>query len=160
MGNIGHYFFGDLPKIKKIWHFKFLLTQDHMGKEISKHYFSKPSVFIRSHPSFVRTFGYQVWQILWHFEMLIWKSIGNPRIILNILKTDDGRVKRMNIWDLQCWELHMWGTFYVRFFEFSLGSFGTLCKISDVKTFKRLLSNSFHPIFSNLYYKYCSYGGI
>ena len=35
--------------------------------------------------------------------------------------------------------IRMWGTFHVRFFEFSLESFSALCKISDVKIFKRLL---------------------
>ncbi len=33
----------------------------------------------------------------------------------------------------------MYGTFQVRSFEFSLGSFSALCKLSDVKIVKRLL---------------------
>ncbi len=63
----------------------------------------------------------------------------------NILKTADRRVKGNEIWNLRSYfdMLHMLGTFHVRFFEFSLGSFGALCKISDVKIFKGLLLTQF-----------------
>ncbi len=37
----------------------------------------------------------------------------------------------------------MLATFHVRLVEFSLGSFGALCKISDVKIFKMLLPMGF-----------------
>ena len=50
-----------------------------------------------------------------------------------IFKTADRRVKWMAIWDSWSYELHMYGTFRVQFFEFTLGSFGALCKISGVK---------------------------
>ncbi len=39
----------------------------------------------------------------------------------------------------------MVSTFYVWCFEFSLGSFRALCKISDVKIVKRLLLPQFQP---------------
>ncbi len=57
----------------------------------------------------------------------------------NILKTADCKAKQMKMWDSQSYVLHIWGTFHVRFFEFSLRSFGALCKIFDVKISKRLL---------------------
>ena len=37
----------------------------------------------------------------------------------------------------------MFSTFHVKWFELSLGSFGTVCKISDVKISKRLLLSQF-----------------
>ncbi len=57
----------------------------------------------------------------------------------NILKNADHRAKRMKIWDSRCYVLYTGATFHVRFLKFSLGSFGALCKISDVKIFERLL---------------------
>ncbi len=65
----------------------------------------------------------QVLKILWHFEILNWE---NPKIC-NILKTADLSVKRLKIWKPGV------VSFHVRSFEFSLGSFGVLCKIPDVK---------------------------
>ncbi len=47
-----YYFFGDPPKIKKHGTWNFLLPQDHMGPEISKHYF--PTVFIQCQSNFMR----------------------------------------------------------------------------------------------------------
>ena len=57
----------------------------------------------------------------------------------NILKTADRRAKRMKIWGSWSYVLHMQGTFHVLYFEFSLGLFGALCKISDINILKRLL---------------------
>ncbi len=74
--------------------------------------------------------------------------------------------KRTEIWNSQqSYELvlHKYGTFYVWFFEFSLGSLhsGALCKISDVRIFKSLYSSpSFHPISTKLYKRYGNQGGI
>ncbi len=54
----------------------------------------------------------------------------------------------------------MYGTFYVRFFELSLGSFGALCKISDAMISKGYCVHYFHPISTKLYGKYCNQDGI
>ena len=94
-------FFGDLPKkkIKILWHFvKFLLTQDHMGMEISERY--SPCSF---HPMSIElheAIGYsggiqaiilffaigQVLKILWHLEILTWEPMGKYSKMCNIFK--------------------------------------------------------------------------
>ncbi len=69
-----------------------------------------------------------------------------------MLKTVDRRAKRMKICDSSwlSYVLHMLGAFNVWFFEFSLGSFLALCKISDVKIFKRLLLAQFSSNFNQI----------
>ena len=62
---------------------------------------------------------------LWNFT---WESLGNHKM-WNILKTPGCRAKWKKIWCRRSYELHAYGTFWVRSFEFSLLSFGSLCKI-------------------------------
>ncbi len=50
--------------------------------------------------------------------------------------------------------------FHVCFFEFSLGIFSALCKISDVKIFKAYCSPRFHSISTKLHCKYVDHEGI
>ncbi len=57
----------------------------------------------------------------------------------NILKMADHRVKQMKSWGLRCYVLCYVDTFHAWFFGDQLRSFSALCKIPDVKTFKRLL---------------------
>ena len=52
----------------------------------------------------------------------------------NILKTADRRAKRAKIWGY--YSAHRQGTFDARSLEFGLGSFGALCKISDLNDFQ------------------------
>ncbi len=73
----------------------------------------------------------------------------NPKMC-NILKTADSRAKRTEIWDLWCYSAHRLGTFDARFLEFGLGSFGALCKISDIKILKRLLLLQFSFNFNQI----------
>ncbi len=54
--------------------------------------------------------------------------------------------------------MHMPVTFSVWLFEFSLGSFGALCKIHDVKIFNRLLLPQFSSIFKQTLEKVCNWG--
>ncbi len=65
-----------------------------------------------------------------------------------ILKTAGRRAKQMKIQDAQ-------GNFRARSFEFILGSFGALCKISDVKIFKTLLLPQFSFNFNQTLQKAC-----
>ncbi len=53
--------------------------------------------------------------------------------ILNILETTDCRTKRVKFRDSWSFELHVYGTFQVCFFEFSLESFSVLCTIQMFK---------------------------
>ncbi len=61
----------------------------------------------------------------------------------NILKTVDRRAQRTKIWDSGYYSAHVEDTFDALFLEFGLGSFSALCKIADVKIFKRLLLPQF-----------------
>ncbi len=68
----------------------------------------------------------------------------------NILKTADRRVKETKIWDSGYYSAHRQGTFDARFFEFGLGSFSALYKISNFTNFLKLCpSPNFHPIHPN-----------
>ncbi len=55
------------------------------------------------------------------------------------MKTVDRATKQMKGWDSQSYVLHMYVTFHVSFFEFSLGSVGALCRISDIKIFEKVI---------------------
>ncbi len=139
-----------------------------MGLEISKCYssYSFHPMSIKLHEAIGYHGGIQtvtflgnrlIFKLLWHFEILTWQSLQweNPKMC-NILKIVDRRVKLMKLWDLRSQELHMQGTFRVRSFEFSLGLFGALCKISDVKIIKRLLLPQFSSrLFFSLYLPNC-----
>ncbi len=50
-------------------------------------------------------------KILWHVEILTWKSRGNPNMC-NILKMADRRAKRMKIWGLRSYALCYVATLY------------------------------------------------
>ncbi len=103
-------------KLQKLWHLDFLLTQDHMGLEISKGYFSQSLLWIPStlgmwtllitgECRLIRFLASgQVLQNLWYFEILTYEPMGNPKM-WNISKTVDRRTKRTKMWDsgvLQC----------------------------------------------------------
>ncbi len=64
--------------------------------------------------------------------------MGKPKM-WNISKTADHRAKRTEIWDSGYYNAYIWGTFDARFLGCGLGSFGTLCKISDCTIFETLL---------------------
>ena len=84
---------------------------------------SSPTIFIGSHPNFMRTLltmgecrlllfltiGH-VLQNLWHFEMLTLESVGKPKM-WSISKTADRRAKQTNIWDSGYYNTHMGVTF-------------------------------------------------
>ena len=75
----------------------------------------------------------------------------NGKIMKCAIFTADRRPKRMNVWDAQSKKLHLQGTFQVRSFEFSLGFFGALSKISNyVKFIKTLLLPQFSSIVQTL----------
>ena len=57
----------------------------------------------------------------------------------NISKTANRRAKQMKISDLESYGAYVVVTFGTGFFEFSLGSFSALCKISNFRIFKTLL---------------------
>ena len=63
----------------------------------------------------------------------------------NISKTTGRTAKRMEIWNSR-----------VRSFEFCLGSFDTLCKISHVQIFKRLLLPQFSSYLNQTLHKACN----
>ncbi len=83
----------------------------------------------------------------------------------NILKMADRRAKRTKIWDPGYYSAYV-RYFSIsddaRFLEFGLGSFGALCKISDVKIFKLMATAP--PVFDqfepNFYYKHVGNKGI
>ena len=50
-------------------------------------------------------------KILWHFEILTWASMKNPKMC-NVLKTAYRRAKRTKIWDLRSYPLHTQDTFH------------------------------------------------
>ncbi len=77
-----------------------------------------------------------------YFEILTLESIENPKMC-NILKTADRAAKRMKIWDSWSYKLNLWGTYHVRFFEFSLRSFGALCKFPMLRFSRRYCFHSF-----------------
>ncbi len=107
----GFTFLGELPKIKNfmalwifvstgpcIWGWKF---QNATPRTVS----------IRCQPNFMRTLASMVeyrlllvltidqfLKILWHFEILTWKSMGKPKM-WNIPKTVDRSVKRTKVWE-------------------------------------------------------------
>ena len=85
-------------------------------------------------------------QILWHFEILTWESMGKPKM-WDILRMADHRAKWTKIWD-SGYCAHMEVTF-----EFGLGSFGTLGKISNFTIFKTLVFSKFLSDFIQTLYK-------
>ena len=67
----------------------------------------------------------------------------------NISKMANGRAKRTKIWDSGSYNAYKEGTFDARFLESGLGSFDTLCKISNFTIFKLRSSPNFHLIHTN-----------
>ncbi len=57
------------------------------------------------------------------------------------------------IWDSGYYSAHMYGTFYARYLEFALGSFGAFCKISESTIFETLLLQHFSLDFNQTSYK-------
>ena len=98
----------------------------------------------------------QTLKILWYFEILIWESIGNPKMC-NILKTTGRRAKQTKIWASWYYSAHSEGGFHARFLEFGLGSFGAFCKISN---FTICSSPNFYLISSKLYTRYPNHGAV
>ncbi len=89
---------------------------------------------------------------LWNF------ALGNYKM-RDILKTAGCRVKRMNMWGSWSWELLYVGYFSGLVIWVQFGAFGTLCKISDVKTFKRILLLQFWSNFNQTLWKAWWSGG-
>ena len=77
----------------------------------------------------------------------------------NILKTADHRVKGMKIGTLGPMNCIYVGCFSC-LFDFSLWSFGVLCKVSNVKSFKslQLRTVQFSFNFNQTYCKYVNHG--
>ncbi len=138
--------FGKLGSFSAIWeNFRFYDFQNA----------TSPTVFIGPHPNFMRTLLItgqcslllflaigQVLQNLWHFRILTLESMGKPEMWIS--KTADGRAKQTKIWDSGYYSKHMEVTFDAWFLEFGLGSFSTLCNISNFTIFKTLFHSQFH----------------
>ena len=94
---------------------------------------------------------------LWNFNMGVNEK---NRKMCNILKTSDRRAKE--ICDSWCYYVHMQGTFHVWFFDFCLGSSGSLCKIPpmNAKIFNLLTLHSYCPIKIKLYGKHGNQGWV
>ncbi len=80
-------------------------------------------------------------------------SQGEYPKIYNILKTAHRRAKPMKIGKF----LHMYGILYIRFPEFSLGSFGARLKFPMLKFLKSHCCHSFYLIATKLYDKYATH---
>ncbi len=79
------------------------------------------------------------------------ESMGKPKM-WSISKREDRRVKRTKIWDSWYYNTYMDVTFDAWFFEFGLGSFSALCKISRIlQCLKTLLLSQFSSDSSKLY---------
>ncbi len=87
-----------------------------MGLEISKrHSYSFYPIWAKlyDNKAVIRVYKFmdilaicQKLQILWHFEILTWESMGKPKL-WNISKTADRRAKRTKIWDSGYYSAHM-----------------------------------------------------
>ncbi len=139
-----------------------------MGAKIAKRSTNRDQIF----PNFFWIFVFsiftkllfQIFEILYFSNFmklwnLTWESMENHKM-WNILKMADRRAKRMKIWDLRSQKINMQGTFQVKSFKFSLGSFGALRKISNAKISKGHCSHGFHPISTKIYGKHGNQGGI
>ncbi len=144
--------------------FNFFSTQEYMGLEISKRYSSYH--FHRNSAKFMRTLF-----IMWGCRQLLFLAISqikknvalwnlnigdNAKILkrtISWMKTGDRCAKRMKIWEVRRKNMCMSGTFHVWFYQFSLGSFGSFRKISDIKIFRRPFLPQFPTHFNQTSWK-------
>ncbi len=149
--------FGNLAKFKILWHFKIFVdiyTESYGARNFKTLLLLQ--FFI--HGSFGELPRIKNFVVLSNFNMWPNGKILKCAISWKRLIVELSGVKFRTHIPMHCILVYI-GCFHVWFFEFSLGSFDALCKIHDVKTFKRLTAATlFLSNFNQTLEKECNWG--